>query len=148
MTGFTRIQTLTLFAVIVAMALLWLGCWWRKSVSTGSKATQFCLHPMVVSDQLNLMGLKEHTPFNNKPYASIQAAKRYCTRLQLAGFSCNRYSQDDIVLYDYIDEKDKDVNTKLMKASEEVKGVQIDRVRVFYQRSDSPCRATVAGDIM
>jgi hypothetical protein len=108
--------------------------------------SQFCLHPMLVSDQLKLMGLKEHTPSTNAPYASLRAAKRYCTRLRLAGFSCNRESQDDIVLYDYIDESDTDVDAKLMKASEDkaVTGDHIDSARVFYQRSDSACRATVA----
>ena len=108
--------------------------------------TNFCVHPMLVSDQLDVMGLKEHKPPTNAPYSSIRAAKRYCTRLKLAGFGCLRESQDDIVLYEYVDESDTDIDAKLMKASKNkgVTGDHIDSARVFYQRSDSACRTTVA----
>lgn len=104
---------------------------------------QYCIHPMLVPEKLDMMGLKVHTP--PEPYTSVRVAKRYCTRLpQLAGFSCKRDTQDEIVFYEYIDNNDTDVDAKLMKASESLTGDDVDSARVFYRRSDSACRTTVA----
>ena len=106
----------------------------------------FCPHPMLVSDKLGEMGLMEHTPRTTEPYASFQAAKRYCIRKRLAGFGCRREGHDDIVVYEYVDARDTDIGAKLVKAFRDnrLTSEDINRYRVFYQRSASPCRASVA----
>lgn len=113
--------------------------------------TQFCMHPMVVADKVDVMGLREHTLNTKEPSKSIRAAKRYCTRMHhagqnIAGFSCKRKEQDSIRFYEYTDEDKTDVDANLMKASDDNKlvGEDLDDTRVFYQCSDSACRATVA----
>ena len=106
----------------------------------------FCVHPMLVREKLDVMGLRVHTPKTTEPAKNVRTAKRYCTRLGLAGFSCKRDAQDEIAFYKYVDESasKRDMNARLMEATDSLEAEDVDGDRVFYRLSDSACRTTVA----